>query len=597
MKKKTKKNLSFFAVYSHVAKDFFRAKPAICIIFIPVAVLSAVFMVATVALTAMLFENIEQSLSLGTDANIWLFLAAILIVLVVSNFIQAIRDYIGGQMQLHYQRFAGVKMFKKSANIDPIMYEDSKLFDEMTKAQEGINQSADQGYNMFDILFGNIIYFILFGVFLFSLQPIFILALIFALIPAFVGKFVRMRNNTKLQDEIAPVSREYLAYESMTYHRDFFKETRILGIFPHFKRMYISLAKLLNKKRWKVESKNLWIELGTGIFSLLGYTACLVMLFIALFNGHISVGAFAAVFASLGTLFEIINGFVFWRLGPMIDNFGVIRNYVNFMKLPNKQASKQSTDGDFIFKNVSFTYPNSKHAALKNINLTLKQNETIAIVGENGAGKSTLVKLLLGIYTATNGRVTVGNKNIKRLGYANSSAVFQNFQRYMMTAGENIKISDSSLNNNKYLAESAAQADLPLDNIDVLPQGLETMLSREFEGVELSGGQWQRVALARGLYRRHNTIVLDEPTAAIDPLEETRIYKKFAKLAKGKTAIVVTHRLGSARIANRIIVMKDGQIVEEGNHDSLICKNGIYAEMFASQSDWYNRTQVIEGAN
>ncbi|MCL2546374.1 MAG: ABC transporter ATP-binding protein/permease [Oscillospiraceae bacterium] len=591
MKGKTKK-LSFFATYSYVFMDLIRAKPVISIVRATMDTLGAAFSVLSIVLAAMLFENIEASLTPGAGTSVaLLLLLAIFGIMVINVVNQGIGDYLHDQRNLHYQRYSNVKMLRKSASIDPLLYEDPKLFDEMVKAQEGLNYSAWLGTNIFSILFYNIPYFILFGIFLFSLEPIFVLSLSFTLVPAFLSQFIRMRINTKLQDELAPVNREYWSYEEMTCSREFFKETRILGIFPNFKNMYMFLIKLLNQKQWKAESKNLWIELGTGALSLAGFISCIIMLFFALFNGQVSIGAFAAVFGALGGLFSMMEDFARWQLGTMIHYFGVVRNYVTFMKLPEREPAEISEKGDIVFEDTSFIYPNSEHLALQNVNLTIKEGETLAIVGENGAGKSTLIKLLLGIYTPTKGRVTRGGHDVSAIGTSPVSAVFQNYQRYMMTLSENIDISDSVLNDNVRQIESVHAADLPLDDVNVFPEGMMTMLSREFEGVDLSGGQWQRVALARGLYRRHNMIVLDEPTAAIDPLEETRIYKKFGALAKGKTAVVVTHRLGSARIADRIIVMKDGEIAEEGKHENLLLQNGVYAKMFYAQSEWYERVE------
>lgn len=182
----------------------------------------------------------------------------------------------------------------------------------------------------------------------------------------------------------------------------------------------------------------------------------------------------------------------------------------------------------------------------------------------------------------------VDTREVKRSSVTRGmSAVFQKFQKYKMTLAENIQIGDSELQDNKYILNtSIKQADINLEE-DKFPNGLDTMLSRDFGGIELSGGQWQRVAIARGLYRIRDVIVLDEPTAAIDPIEETRLYEKFAEVSKGKTSVLITHRIGSARIADRIVVMNEGKIAEIGNHEELISKNGLYKEMFDAQIKWY----------
>ena len=231
---------------------------------------------------------------------------------------------------------------------------------------------------------------------------------------------------------------------------------------------------------------------------------------------------------------------------------------------------------------------------LHGISLSIAQGETIAVVGETGAGKSTLMKLLLGLYLPTSGQVLIGGMDTSQIQskdiYKNSSAVFQDYQRYRATLQGNISVSQPQCNVSiEKIKDACTQAELDSSSAN-FSDGLKTILSREFGGTDLSGGQWQRVAIARGLYRIHNIIVLDEPTAAIDPIEETNLYRQFARLAKGKTAIIVTHRLGSARIADRIVVLKDGSIDDIGTHEQLIARQGFYAQLFRAQAKWYSKS-------
>jgi ATP-binding cassette subfamily B protein len=169
--------------------------------------------------------------------------------------------------------------------------------------------------------------------------------------------------------------------------------------------------------------------------------------------------------------------------------------------------------------------------------------------------------------------------------------VFQKFQKYKMTLDDNVKI--SQIKKGKPIDDNALETGIDINNADIYPNGIDTMLSREFDGVDLSGGQWQRVALARGFYRDHKLIVLDEPTAAIDPLEETKIYKQFMDIAKDKTAVIITHRMGSAKLADRIVVMDNGRIDDIGTHEELMRRGGLYYEMFTAQSVWYDREAVV----
>lgn len=222
------------------------------------------------------------------------------------------------------------------------------------------------------------------------------------------------------------------------------------------------------------------------------------------------------------------------------------------------------------------------------INLTIREGETLAIVGENGSGKSTLTRLLMGLYLPTAGTIEIDGIDMKTISpktlYRDVSAVFQRYQCYKMTVRDNTQISDEE---SRKAAEGVLrQVDFPIAS-EKFTEGMETMLGKDFGGIDLSGGQWQRLAIARGLYRVHDLIVLDEPTAAIDPIEEAKIYRKFAEISKDKTAVIVTHRLGSVHMADRIIVMDEGKIVDMGVHEELMEKKGLYYEMYQAQAKWY----------
>ena len=242
-------------------------------------------------------------------------------------------------------------------------------------------------------------------------------------------------------------------------------------------------------------------------------------------------------------------------------------------------------------RGVSFAYPGAAQKAVDDVTLTISHGETVAVVGENGSGKSTLARLMLGLYLPDGGSVFYGKVNTKDAAagslFTHISAVFQKYQRYQMTLRENVGISDVGRNaGSAGLDEVCAKAGIDKSG-GSFNNGYETMLSREFDGVDLSGGQWQRVAIARSFFRAHRFIVLDEPTAAIDPIEETKIYNRFAEISKGKTALIITHRLGSVKLADRILVMKNGKLVEQGTHAQLMAAEGEYARLYKSQEQWY----------
>jgi ABC-type multidrug transport system fused ATPase/permease subunit len=245
---------------------------------------------------------------------------------------------------------------------------------------------------------------------------------------------------------------------------------------------------------------------------------------------------------------------------------------------------------------VSFTYPGAAQPALQGINLTLTPGERLALVGENGAGKTTLVKLLLGLYAPTAGRVLAQGVDLQEIDpqewRAKLGAVFQDYVRYALTARENVGFGRLESLYDLTAIEKAARSSSAATVVAALPQGYETVLGKEFEdGHDLSGGQWQKLALARAYLRDAPIVVLDEPASALDALAEREIYRQFVDLSQEKTMLLITHRLGSARLADRILFLERGQLVEEGTHEELVAAGGRYARLYALQAQWYREPE------
>ena len=260
------------------------------------------------------------------------------------------------------------------------------------------------------------------------------------------------------------------------------------------------------------------------------------------------------------------------------------------------------------FQDVSFSYPGADRPALSGVTFTLHPHDRLALVGENGAGKTTLVRLLLGLYRPTTGTITVDGTDLAELDPVawrrEATAVFQDFMRYPTTVAENIAYGDASLLEAGQLDGEPVPSRLVVAAeqsgadtfIRRLPAGYATQLGKEFAGaVDLSAGQWQRLALARAYLRDAQIIVLDEPTAALDPRAEVEVYRQFRSAAADRCAVFISHRLGSARLADRIIVLRQGQLVEEGSHEVLLRQDGEYARLFRLQASWYHDTPEQEG--
>ena len=239
-----------------------------------------------------------------------------------------------------------------------------------------------------------------------------------------------------------------------------------------------------------------------------------------------------------------------------------------------------------------YKYPNTDNYALEDINLEINNKDKIAIVGENGSGKTTLSKIIMGMYDNITGEVLYNGISSKKFNYQSIlskwTAVYQKYNKYKLSIAENVYISDfdNCYSNGNKLEEILEQLEFIIDENSFV-DGENTLLAKEFGGTDLSGGQWQKLSIARGMYRERKLMVLDEPTSAIDPIQEYKIYKLFEKITKDKTAIIITHRLSSVKFCNKIVAMKNGKIVGFGTHDDLIENCGYYKELWSSQAMQY----------
>lgn len=323
--------------------------------------------------------------------------------------------------------------------------------------------------------------------------------------------------------------------------------------------------------------------------------------------GNITLGSLVALLYGL-TRFRDLADSVAWGLRNIYEELQYFEYLRDFLALEaetpdtpeNEHRIQRPLREGIQFRDVSFTYPGADRPALANINLEIRPGERIALVGENGAGKTTLVRLLLGLYQPTQGTILVDGTDLSTLDpeawRREATAVFQDFVRYPTTVFQNIAFGDTALlaaspqaaiDTHPRIAAAAAQSGAD-GFVAALPAGYATPLGKEWPGgTELSSGQWQRLALARAYLRDAQIVALDEPTAALDPRAEVEFYRQFTQVAAGRTAVLVSHRLGAARLGDRIVVLAHGRIVEEGNHEALLHQDGVYAHMYGLQARWY----------
>ena len=337
-----------------------------------------------------------------------------------------------------------------------------------------------------------------------------------------------------------------------------------------------------------------------------GISTVMVLFFIMeLSNGGISIGIFIALSKAVYDIIQLMNKEIGYSLVNMARSVSWLKELTVFANLEevdgtNEEPAEEKLAFESLeLRHVSFCYPNSGQAVIKDMDLILQKGRHYALVGENGAGKTTLIKLLTGLYDNYQGSILLNGRELRTYAPAEIKAVFSNvwqdFARFWDTAGNNMLVGDVRHMKQPEAAERLWNyaKELQLDeDLKDLPQGIDSPLGKlEDRGIDLSGGQWQKIAMVRGLMKEAPVLLLDEPTAALDPISESRLYEEFGKISRGRTSLFISHRLGSTRIADHILVLKNGKIEEEGTHEELMQKGGLYAEMYESQKSWYQEKE------
>jgi len=467
----------------------------------------------------------------------------------------------------------------------------------------GIVQLLSSEASLLEAAVGLVVYCALVG----SLHPLIILFLGALFLVEFVVGIKIENKKQDYKEQRAKVNRRlnYIAYGTKGMREA--KDIRIFSMGTMLKKITRDVIRDKNKVEVQVQKWQFLHTFITAAMILIRDSAAYIFLIYRYMNSDMSLGDFLMYFAA-------ITGIGMWltKLSNAISSYKEVEHYIrdfyDFMILPeendvDKLRISIGTSVSFELKNVSFSYfeqtddGEKEIPVIKSLNLSVKAGEKIAIVGVNGAGKSTLIKLLCGILNPREGEILVNGINSKEFCrkdyYALFSAVFQNSQLLPVSIEDNITLNIRKQLNHEMMWDCIRKAGLE-EKINSLPQKERTCLLKHVseEGTQLSGGQEQRLLLARALYKDGPVLLLDEPTAALDPIAENEIYQKYCELTEGKTSFFVSHRLASTRFCDRILYMEDGVITEMGTHDELIKLNGKYADMFAVQSKYYQEGEV-----
>jgi len=529
--------------------------------------------------------------------KLWWLVAAEFALAVAAGLISRLIDYSDALLAGKYTNHISVRVMEHAASLDLMAYEDPVFYDRLERARV---QATDRLYMIQAIgrLIQQAITTITLSISIMVFSPWLLLLLIIGVIPAFIGEthfaFLGYAKNFRQ----TPIRRQLDYLRILGGSKEAAKELKLFGLQRFLTGRFKKLSdhvydEDIDLARRKVIAGSMLSAIGTAGY----YTAYIYAVW------RTVTGVF-----SFGTLTFLANAIrdassnlqqMFSTLSTIADQALFLTDLIAFFEMkpmirskPHALPAPRPIERGFEFRNVSFRYPGASRLVLNKLNFTLRPGERVALIGENGEGKTTIVKLLTRLYDPLEGQVLLDGIDLREYDledlYSEIGVIFQDFMRYEMTARENIAVGRIELINELDLLKQSAQKSMADGVVAKLGSGYEQMLGRRFDGgVDLSGGEWQKVALARAYLRDAQLLILDEPTSALDARSEYEVFQRFAELTTGKMAIFISHRFSTVRMADRIVVLENGRIAEEGDHDALTQLGGRYAEMFELQAASY----------
>ncbi len=533
----------------------------------------------------------------GNTDYLWKLVAVELALSLASDLLSRAISLVDSLLGDLYTNQTSVDLMRHAAILDLYHFEDSEFYDKMERARR---QTTSRSSLISQLLaqFQSTVTLVVLGVSVAAFNPWLILLLVVAVIPSFIQENYFNQQAYSLTRSWTPERREldYLRYIGASDTTA--KEVKIFGLADFITERF----RVLSMKYYYANRKLSISRAGWGAFfsaiSSLTYYGAYVLIIFQTINGVITVGsltflsgAFRRMQQGLQTIlsrFSTIGESALY-LQDLFDFFAIQPNIADRQDaIPFPDPVRQGWE----FENVSFRYPNSEQYAIRNLSFKLPAGEKVALVGENGAGKTTLVKLLARLYEPTEGRILLDGRDLRDYELTslrdNVGVIFQDFFRYQMTARENIVVGRVEESGNEDRIADSARKSLAEEVVQSLPDGYDQLLGRRFaNSVDLSGGQWQKIALARAYMRDAQLLILDEPTSALDARAEYEVFQRFTELIAGKTAVLISHRFSTVRMADHILFLEYGGLVEEGSHEELIDLGGRYAELFDLQAAGY----------
>lgn len=580
-----------------------QAGPKLTATIIFLIILQGIIPLAALYLMKLIVDTVSFSITaqdkIQAFQDIAILIGMAVIIAIFQILLQLILNFVKEIQSLMVTDHVSSMIHSKSIEVDLEYYEDPTYYDTLHRAQEEGAFRPTKIVNDLIVFFQSGISFAAMAALLFSFHYIVAMMLFLSVLPGF---FVRLRYSDIMYEWMrrrTQTERKSSYYSWLLTRDEHAKEVRLFGFGNYFIKKYNALRKVLRDEEIKI-SKN---QLIGEFFAQTGTTVAIFIAFAMVayhtVHGNISLGDMVMYFQAFQKGLTYLKDFI-GRLTDLYEDNLFVTNFYQFLDFKPKIKSPlvpktipRPFKENLEFKNVQFRYPSSGRNVLRDVSFTVKPNEVVALVGENGSGKTTLIKLLCRLYDPDKGDITLDGIHLSEFHPEDlrmeMGVIFQDFARYHMTVKDNIWLGNvHSPPDIEKISNAAHKADMNTF-IKNLPEGYDTYLGKWFEkGEELSIGQWQRIALARAFLRDSQFIILDEPTSALDPIAEFKIFTKFSDLCKGKTVFLISHRFSTVKMADRILVLDNGKIIENGSHADLYQLDGKYANMYKKQAMHYH---------
>ena len=546
-----------------------------------------------------IIDEVVRLISNRADSHtyLWMLVGAELGLTIISDLLNRCINLFDSLLGDLVANKTSVDLVHHAAKLDLYQFENPVFYDKLERARR---QTAGRTVLLSQTLaqIQDILTLLSLGAGLVVFNPWLILILIIAVIPSFLGETHFNEKTYSLTRSWTPERREldYLRYLGSSAETA--KEVKVFGLENYLARRFKELSDEYYLANRKISiSRASWGYFLSAIGTIAYYAAYFFVLMQTL-TGVITIGTMTFLSGSFQRMHGMLQS-IMSRFSGIAENALYLKDLFEFFEIEpsilaneNGKLIPRPVQKGITFENVSFKYPDNDFWAVRNLSFTLNPGEKLALVGENGAGKTTLVKLLACLYKPTEGRILIDGIDI--LDYqladlrANIGIIFQDYIRYEMTVSDNIAVGDIENIEDREAIQNASEMSMANEVIAQLPNGFEQVLGKRFkEGTELSGGQWQKIALARAYMRNAQLIVLDEPTSALDARAEHQVFQRFSELIHGKMAVLISHRFSTVRMADRILFLEKGKLIELGTHDELLDLDGKYAELFQLQAQGY----------